>query len=60
MREINVVQIKDTVKKLFYKANYSLGEDVVGCIKNSIEKEISPIGKSVLEKLVEKMKCQNK
>lgn len=53
MREIDVAQVQDAVHKLFIKANHILGDDVICAIKNSINTEVSPLGKDILEKLVE-------
>lgn len=52
MREIETGLIKETVKDLFLKANYFAGEDLVCKLKEAKEKEESPIGKSVLEKII--------
>ncbi|MCG0275747.1 MAG: fumarate hydratase [Thermosediminibacteraceae bacterium] len=52
MREIETWLIKETVKDLFLKANYFAGEDLVCKLKEAKEKEESPIGKSVLEKII--------
>ena len=53
MREINVNKIKDIVKKFCMEANYFLGEDVVDAFKKGLEVEESPVGKNVLNILLE-------
>ena len=41
------------MKKLFIEANTDLGEDVVCVLKDSLIQEESPLGKQVLEKIIE-------
>lgn len=53
MREINVSEITNAVKKLCMDANYYLGEDVIKRLENCIRLEESPTGKEVIEKILE-------
>jgi fumarate hydratase subunit alpha len=53
MRTIHVNEIKDTVAKLCWEACYYLPDDVVNGFKKAEEKEISPLGKSILNQLIE-------
>jgi fumarate hydratase subunit alpha len=53
MRKINCQQITAAVKKLFIEANTCLGEDVASALGKSLQKEESPVGKQVLEKILE-------
>ncbi|WP_041424220.1 fumarate hydratase [Thermosediminibacter oceani] len=53
MREIRAELIKETVKDLFMKANYFAGEDLVCKFKEAKKKEESPIGKSVLDQIIQ-------
>ncbi len=53
MREINVNKIKDIVKNFCMEANFFLGEDVVNAFKKGLEVEESPVGKNVLNILLE-------
>ncbi|MBT9151279.1 MAG: L(+)-tartrate dehydratase subunit alpha [candidate division WS2 bacterium] len=53
MREISAKTITEAVAKLCKEANYYLGEDVVKSLEESISKEESPLGISVLKQLLE-------
>ncbi len=53
MRQISTKVISDAVKKAAIKANYELGEDVIAAFKTALQKEESPVGKEILEKLIE-------
>ncbi len=53
MREISAKIITESVAKLCQDANYYLGEDVIKSFEESISKEESPLGKSVLQQLLE-------
>ncbi len=52
MRELHVSEITPAVKKLCMEANYNLGEDVFKRLKESIDTEESPLGKSILNDIV--------
>ncbi len=53
MREVDVSEVKETVKKLCIDSNLYLGDDVMQAFKDGLEKEESPAGKDVLEQLIE-------
>lgn len=53
MREIHVDQIVDTVAQLCIDACHKLPESVVQGFQDAAEKEVSPLGKSVLIKLID-------
>lgn len=53
MREVSAKTITEAVAKLCQEANYYLGEDVVKSLEESISKEESPLGKNVLQQLLE-------
>ena len=53
MREIEAGQISQAVKQLCMSAAYHLGDDVLGVIRDSLEKETSPTGRDVLNQLLE-------
>ncbi|HPD56349.1 MAG TPA: fumarate hydratase [Smithellaceae bacterium] len=53
IREIDSKTITQTVKKLFIDANTNLGDDVVCSLQDAVGREESPLGKQVLEKIVE-------
>ncbi|MDD4081032.1 MAG: fumarate hydratase [Eubacteriales bacterium] len=53
MREINVSDITQTVADLFLQANYVIGEDVMDALQSAANQEPSPLGKHVLEQLME-------
>lgn len=49
MRIVDASQITDTVKKLFLDCNYFIGDDITNALESSMENELSPVGKNVLE-----------
>jgi len=53
MREISTQTIIDAVKASAMKANFELGDDVVKAFRDGIEKEVSPVGKNILNQLIE-------
>lgn len=53
MRSIHVDKITAAVKKLCIEVNYVAGEDIVLAIKDSAETEASPIGKNILNQIIE-------
>jgi fumarate hydratase subunit alpha len=53
MRRINAKRITATVKKLFIEANTALGDDMVSALHCALQQEESPIGKQVLEKILQ-------
>jgi len=53
MRNINVELITDSIKRLSMDANYYLGEDVIEAIKAARVKEESPLGKEILNQILE-------
>ena len=68
MREIDINEITETVKKLCIESNCILNNDIYSAVKNAEDTEVSEIGKDILKKLIknadiakEKMKpiCQD-
>jgi fumarate hydratase subunit alpha len=53
MREIHVEDIVRAVRELSIRANTDLGEDVLDAFKRALNKEESPIGKDILQCLIE-------
>jgi len=53
MREINVMDITECIKRLCIEANYYLSEDVVDRIKSSEKKESWPMAKDILNKILD-------
>lgn len=53
MKEINVSKIIETVEKLCIEANYYIGKDVTECMKASLDQEESPVGKEILNQILE-------
>ncbi len=53
MREIAASEITATVARLCQEANYGLGDDVIGAIRQAMEAEESPLGREVLGELIE-------
>ncbi len=53
LRRICAENITEAVKKLFIDANTRLGRDVVAALRAGLKKEQSPLGRQVLEKIIE-------
>lgn len=53
MREIHFNEIRDTIAKLCQDASFYLPDDVVQGFKEAEKTEVSPIGKTILNQLIE-------
>jgi len=53
MREINVKEVTKTVSRLFQEACYYLPDDVLNALKKAREAEESPVGRKVLDRILE-------
>ncbi len=53
MRRISTTTIIDAVKASVIKANFELGEDVVHAFKDALKNEESPVGRDILNRLIE-------
>ncbi len=53
MREIPAERIVDEVARLCIEANYKLGEDVIRSFREAVEREESPVGRAILQHLIE-------
>ncbi len=53
MRNISSDEITSAVKKLCMDANYFLGDDVIKAIRESKDREESPLGKEILNQILE-------
>ena len=53
MRQINVSQVTDLVEKLCIEANTVLAADIKSCLKMRAQKEESPLGRGILNTLIE-------
>jgi fumarate hydratase subunit alpha len=53
MRQISAKIIRAAVRDAAIKANYELGEDVLRAFREALKKEESPVGREILEKLIE-------
>ncbi len=53
IRELEVKEITRAIKKLSIQANEELGEDVLFCFQQALQKEVSPVGKEILGQLIE-------
>lgn len=53
VRRIDCKYITAAVRDLFIEANTDLGADVIFALQDSLTKEESPVGKQVLEKIIE-------
>lgn len=60
MREIHVDEITKTVRDLAIRANTELGQDVLDAFKRAVETETSPIGRDILQRLIENADVANK
>ncbi len=60
MREIHVDEITKTVRDLAIRANTELGQDVLDAFKRAVETETSPIGRDILQRLIENAGIANK
>ena len=56
MREISSKEVTEAVARLFQEANFDLGEDVLDSLKRAKDKEKSPLGRQVLEQILENAK----
>ena len=53
MKEIHSDQITETVTRLCVESNYYLGEDVLAALRRYREAEVSPVGREVLDQILE-------
>jgi fumarate hydratase subunit alpha len=53
MKKLKSIKIKDKVKELFLKANYHINHDLMKLLQQAQKKETSPIGKHVLNMIIE-------
>lgn len=53
MRDIDAQEITKTVSRLFQDANFFLGDDVLASLKQAREAEESPVGREVLDRILE-------
>lgn len=53
MREVHVKEVEELVRCLFVEANLYLGEDVLEALRRALQQEESPVGREVLEELLE-------
>jgi fumarate hydratase subunit alpha len=56
MREVNVKQITEVVKKMCIDSNYYLTEDVLKALDEGEKKEESPVGKEVFQQIKENIR----
>lgn len=52
-RKISCREITAAVKKLFIDCNYFIGEDILSALKTARDNESSPVGRSVLDQIIE-------
>jgi len=60
MNKIKSIKIKDKVKELFFKANYHINQDLMKLLQQAQKKETSPIGKHVLQMIIENSKIASR
>jgi fumarate hydratase subunit alpha len=56
IREIDVSVVRDTIEQLCLDANYVAADDVRVAFELAAEREVSPLGRHVLEQLLENMR----
>jgi fumarate hydratase subunit alpha len=56
VREIRTDLITETIARLCIESNYYLGEDVLETLRNYREEETSPVGREVLDQILENAK----
>ena len=59
MRQIKTSQMKDKVKEPLLKANYHIDQALIQRLAGALEDETSPIGKSVLQMIIENNKISS-
>lgn len=60
MRSIRTKKITQTVRQLFIEANTALNQDVISALRRGLKKEESPIGRQVLQKILENAQIARK
>ena len=55
MRNIDVRKVTEAVKDMCISVNYELSDDMKECMKSSVDKEQSPLGKKILNQLQENL-----
>ena len=53
MREIHCRQITETVARLCQEANFYLGDDVINALQEALNREESPLGREILERILD-------
>ena len=53
MKKLNLNDVTIAVKNLAIDACYNINDDVLNCLKCAKKNEVSELGKSVLEKIIE-------
>ncbi|MCK4591605.1 MAG: fumarate hydratase, partial [Candidatus Latescibacteria bacterium] len=53
MRQLSTDTITAEVARLCIEANYNLGEDVIEALRKAVKQEESPLGKEILQQLLE-------
>ena len=56
MRNIDVRKVTEAVKDMCISVNYELSDDMKECMKSSVDKEQSPLGKKILNQIQENLK----
>lgn len=60
MREIDVANIANAVKKLCIEASYELNDEMIKAFKKAVKTEKSPIGKMIMDELIENAELAKK
>jgi fumarate hydratase subunit alpha len=60
MRSIRTKKITQTIRQLFIEANIALNPDVISALRRGLKKEESPIGRQVLQKILENAQIARK
>jgi len=60
VKEIHTQQITETVARLSIESNYYLGQDVLAALRRYREAEVSPVGREVLDQILENAEIAQK
>ena len=52
MRQVDVSEVTQAIRNMCMDANYNLPDDVYNALKKALQKEKSPVGRSVLEMII--------
>ncbi len=53
MKNLDLIKVTNVVEKMCMDANFYLGSDVLDNLKKMAKTEVSPVGKNILDQIVE-------